>query len=52
MGYYHADIYTDAADTDTNPNNLKKETQTITCNDLQTLPIAANGGAVVKISKK
>jgi alpha-glucosidase len=51
-GEYTADIYTDAADTDTNPNNLKKETRTITRNDVLTLPIAANGGAVVKISKK
>lgn len=51
-GEYTADVYTDAADTDTNPNNLKKETRTVTRKDVLTLPIAANGGAVVKISKK
>jgi alpha-glucosidase len=51
-GEYTADVYTDAADTDTNPNNLKNETRTVTRNDVLTLPIAANGGAVVKISKK
>ncbi|RFZ89988.1 glycoside hydrolase family 97 protein [Mucilaginibacter conchicola] len=51
-GEYTADIYTDAADTDTNPNNLKKETKTVTRKDVLNLPVAANGGAVVKITKK
>jgi alpha-glucosidase len=51
-GTYMADIYTDAADTDTNPNNLKKETRAVTGKDVLRLNIAANGGAVVRIYKQ
>ncbi|MBK0379714.1 glycoside hydrolase family 97 protein [Mucilaginibacter segetis] len=51
-GEYSADIYTDAADTDIDPNHLKKETRTVTRNDVLDLDVAANGGAVVKITKQ
>lgn len=51
-GDYLADIYTDAADTDTNPNDLKKETRTVTRNDVLKLDLASGGGAVVRIRKK
>ncbi|OOQ57134.1 glycoside hydrolase family 97 protein [Mucilaginibacter pedocola] len=51
-GEYIADIYTDAGNTDTDPNHLKKETRTVTTKDVLQLPLASNGGAVVKISKK
>jgi len=51
-GEYVADIYTDANDTNTNPNHLKKETRIVTAGDVLKLDLAANGGAVIKLSKK
>ena len=51
-GNYLADIYTDASDTDKNPNNLKKETRTVTSTDVLELQLASSGGAVVHIRKK
>lgn len=50
-GKYQADIYTDAPDADENPNHLNKETRTVTRKDVIELPLAADGGSVLRISK-
>ena len=50
-GKYQAEIYTDAPDADENPNHLNKETRTVTCKDVIELPLAADGGSVLRISK-
>lgn len=50
-GKYQAEIYTDAPDADENPNHLNKETRTVTRKDVIELPLAANGGSVLRISK-
>lgn len=50
-GKYQAEIYTDAPDVDENPNHLNKETRTVTRKDVIELPLAADGGSVLRISK-
>lgn len=50
-GKYQAEIYTDAPDVDENPNHLNKETRTVTRKDVIELPLAADGGSVLCISK-
>ncbi|MCD7941361.1 MAG: glycoside hydrolase family 97 protein [Bacteroides intestinalis] len=50
-GKYQAEIYTDASDADENPNHLNKETRTVTRKDVIDLPLAADGGSVLRISK-
>ncbi|HVX49828.1 MAG TPA: glycoside hydrolase family 97 C-terminal domain-containing protein [Chitinophagaceae bacterium] len=50
-GSYTAEIYTDAADVTQNPNHLVKQTKTVTKNDVLVLPLAAGGGAAVRILK-
>lgn len=49
-GKYQAEIYTDAPDADENPNHLNKETRTVTRKDVIELPLAADGGSVLRIS--
>lgn len=51
-GTYSVDIYTDADDVDVNPNHLKKETRLVTNKDVIELPLASDGGAVMRIVKK
>lgn len=50
-GKYQAEIYTDAPDADENPNHLNKETRTVTRKDVIELPLAADGGSVLRIFK-
>lgn len=50
-GKYQAEIYADAPDADENPNHLNKETRTVTRKDVIELPLAADGGSVLRISK-
>lgn len=50
-GQYRAEIYTDAADADKNPNHLNKEVRTVTRKDRVELPLAADGGSVIRFSK-
>lgn len=50
-GRYRAEIYTDAADADKNPNHLNKEVRTVTRKDSIELPLAADGGSVIRFSK-
>lgn len=40
-----------ASDADENPNHLNKETRTVTRKDVIELPLAADGGSVLHISK-
>ena len=50
-GEYRAEIYTDAPDAEKNPNHLSKEIRTVTRKDKIGLPLAVDGGAVLRISK-
>ena len=50
-GEYRAEIYTDAPDAERNPNHLSKEIRTVTRKDKVELPLAVDGGAVLRISK-
>lgn len=50
-GEYRAEIYTDAPDAERNPNHLSKEIRTVTRKDKIELPLAVDGGAVLRISK-
>ena len=50
-GEYRAEIYTDAPDAARNPNHLSKEIRTVTRKDKIELPLAVDGGAVLRISK-
>lgn len=50
-GEYLAEIYTDAANVDQNPNNINIRRDRITSKDVIALPLAANGGAVIHFSK-
>lgn len=50
-GEYRAEIYTDAPDAEKNPNHLSKEIRTVTRKDKIELPLAVDGGAVLRISK-
>lgn len=51
-GDYIAEMYTDAPDTDLNPNHLVKEVRVVTKNEVLELPIASNGGAAIRLIKK
>lgn len=51
-GKYSATIYTDAADADTNPNNLVKQERILTKNDFLNVQLAAGGGCVVYLKKE
>ena len=50
-GVYRAEIYTDAADAATDPNRLDKTVRQVTKNDRIELPLAADGGSVVRFVK-
>lgn len=49
---YEAVIYTDAADTDTNPNNLIKKGMTLRKGDVVDIHMASEGGAAMHIYPK
>ncbi len=49
-GKYTVDIYSDAKDTDSQPNHLQKQTKTVTNKELIPLHIASGGGEVMRIS--
>ena len=49
-GKYSATIYRDAEDADINPNHLVKEERVVTSKDIIRLPLASDGGAVIKIT--
>lgn len=51
-GNYTATIFSDAADAATNPNNLVKQTRTVTKNDSVNLRLAGGGGAVIILHKQ
>jgi alpha-glucosidase len=51
-GDYDAEIYTDASDVRTNPNNLVKQIKNFKKTDNITLQLASGGGAVVRLIKK
>jgi alpha-glucosidase len=51
-GDYVAEIYSDASDVRTNPNNLIKQTKIFKKSDSITLQLAAGGGAVIRLQKK
>ena len=48
-GNYNATIYTDSADTGTNPNHLNKAEKSVTNKDVLQLHIAQEGGQVMQI---
>lgn len=50
-GEYKATIYTDAKDVNENANHLNKEIRKVTKEDTIELPLAADGGSVLHISK-
>ena len=50
-GNYTAEIYTDANDTDENPNHLIKQIHVFTKNDFIKLQLAAGGGAAIHLKK-
>lgn len=50
-GTYTAEIYTDAPDVAANPNNLVKQTRTVTKNDVLNLQLASGGGTAIIIRK-
>lgn len=50
-GEYTAEIYADAPDAGTNPNNLVKRSVKVTATDTIDLPLAAEGGTVIHFSK-
>lgn len=52
LGNYTAEIYTDAADVEKNPNHLTKQVKTVTKADVITLKLAAGGGQVMHLTKK
>jgi len=51
-GDYVAEIYTDADDVRTNPNNLVKQIKNLKKTDNIVLQLATGGGAVVRFRKK
>ena len=51
-GNYRAEIYKDAADVATNPNNLVKEIKTLSSTDVIHIDLNAGGGMVVKLVKE
>ncbi len=50
-GKYTADIYTDAGDTDVNPNHLNKQTIAVSRETVQDISIAPGGGMVIHLRK-
>lgn len=50
-GKYIADIYTDAADTNENPNHLTKQSVMVTKENIQNISIASGGGMVIHVRK-
>lgn len=50
-GRYTLELYKDAADSDSNPNHLIKETRIVTSKDCVDVALAADGGAAMKITK-
>lgn len=50
-GDYEATVYTDAADVNENANHLNKEVRKVTKSDVLKLPLAADGGSVLRITK-
>jgi alpha-glucosidase len=51
-GKYDAEIYTDAADTDEEPNHFTLQKQTLTRQDTLSLKLAAGGGLVIRLKKE
>ena len=51
-GSYNADIYSDAGDTDTQPNHLQKQIKQVTQTDIISLHIGAGGGEVMRITRE
>ncbi|GHT41175.1 alpha-glucosidase [Planctomycetales bacterium] len=51
-GDYTADIYTDAPDSEAHPNNLVKQTKTVTKKDVLEVALAANGGTAMRFRKQ
>ena len=49
QGKYTAEIYSDAADSDKNPNHLKKEIREVNQKDAIELSLAINGGEVISL---
>jgi alpha-glucosidase len=50
-GTYSANIYRDATDANMHPNHLIKETKIVKAGDAILLPLAGDGGAVIRISR-
>lgn len=50
-GEYSMDIYTDSSDADVNPNHLKKQTLKVNKSSVIELPLASDGGAVMRLRK-
>ncbi len=51
-GNYEAELFSDANDTDIHPNNLIKQTKTITNKDVIAININSGGGQVMRLIKK
>jgi alpha-glucosidase len=51
-GNYSAELYSDAADAETNPNHLIKQIKTVTNEYVFILKLAAGGGQVMRITKR
>ncbi len=51
-GNYKAEIYRDAADVASNPNNLIKEIKTFSASEVMKINLAAGGGTVLKLVKE
>ena len=51
-GKWEADIYTDADDVATNPNNLDKRTLVVTNKDVISARLAAGGGLAIHLKKQ
>jgi alpha-glucosidase len=48
-GKYSAEIYSDSADTDSDPNHLVKESKRVTRNDVLSIVLNSGGGAAVHL---
>ena len=51
-GKYVAEIYSDADDVNVEPNHLKKESRSVSNQDILSVHLAAGGGMVVRIMKQ
>ena len=51
-GEYNMELYTDAADTDTNPNNLQKNVKPVVKTDVMKIHLQKSGGFAARIVKK